>query len=91
MTTTKKYFYYIEYRYNSLKRNNRELSIYRILNGKLSYVGNKKYTTGATRGAESEVFEFLVGKKLIPQKYFKASPCYYKSEVGKKYEIQQIS
>lgn len=48
-------------------------TIYRVKNNLPIYVGECKYNTGSSMGADSEVFNELIKLKLIPKKYYNIS------------------
>lgn len=48
-------------------------TIYRVKNNLPIYVGECKYNTGSTPGADSEVFQELIRLKLIPKSYYNLS------------------
>jgi hypothetical protein len=91
-----KTFIYKETKHNNRTRNNRELTIYHIKNNMPVYIGNYEYSTGSTRGAKHEVFNYLMDNGYIPKKYYKSSECdwmgpgYFYGNVEKYYSITEI-
>lgn len=89
-------FIYKETAYHNRTRNNRELTIYRVKNNKPEYIGIKKFSTGSTRGAQHEAFNYLMDNGYIPKKYYKSSECdwmgagYFYGEVTNHYNIIEV-
>ena len=89
-------FIYKETKHNNRTRNNRELTIYRIKNNMPVYIGTCEYSTGSTRGAKHETFNYLMNSGYIPKKYYKSSVCawmgpgYFSGEVEKHYNIREV-
>lgn len=89
-------FIYKEIAHHNRTRNNRELTIYKIKNNTPVYIGFVKYSTGSTRGAKHETFNFLMDNGHIPKKYYKSSQCgwmgpgYFFGEVTNHYKIIEI-
>ena len=89
-------FIYKEIAHHNRKRNNREVTIYIIKHNKAEYVGTLEYSTGSTRGAQSEVFNFLMDHDYIPKKYYTSSECawmgagYFFGEVTQHYSIIEV-
>ena len=90
-----KTFIYKEIRHHS-RRNNRELTIYRVKNNVPEYVGTCYYSTASCRGAKHETFNFLIANGYIPKKYYNSSLCdwrgagYFFGEVEKFYNIMEV-
>lgn len=91
-----KHFIFKETRYPNRIRNNRELTIYRIKDNVPVYVGSCEYSTGSTRGAVHEAFNYLMDNGYIPKKYYRSSECawrgagYFFGEVTKHYNIVEV-
>lgn len=91
-----KTFIYKETAHHNRTRNNRELTIYKMKNNIPQYVGTLEYSTGSTRGAQHEAFNFLMEHGYIPKKYYKSSECawrgagYFYGEVTAYYNIIEI-
>ena len=89
-------FIFKETKYPSRSRNNRELTIYRIKDNTPVYVGICEYSTGSTRGATHEVFNYLMDTGYIPTKYYTSSRSswsgdgYFYGEVTKHYKILEV-
>lgn len=89
-------FLYKETKHNNRTRNNRELTIYRIKNNIPVYIGTCEYSTGSTRGAKHETFNYLMDNGYIPKKYYKSSECawmgpgYFFGDVEKHYNIIEV-
>jgi hypothetical protein len=91
-----KNFIYKETKHHNRTQNNRELTIYQIKNNTPKYIGSLEYSTGSTRGAQHEAFNYLMGSGYIPKKYYNSSKCswmgagYFFGEVTKLYNIIEI-
>lgn len=91
-----KTFIYKETKHHSRKRNNRELTIYKLEKNTPKYIGSVEYSTGSTRGAIHETFNYLMNNGYIPKKYYKSSECgwigpgYFFGEVTKYYNIFEV-
>ena len=91
-----KIFIYKEIAHHKRTRNNRELTIYRIKENKPLYVGSVEFSTGSTRGAKHEAFNYLMDNGYIPKKYYNSSKCdfmgpgYFFGEVEKHYNIIEV-
>ena len=91
-----KTFIYKEVKHHNRKRNNRELTIYKIENNIPNYIGAVEYSTASTRGATHEVFNFLMNNGYIPKKYYKSSECdwmgagYFFGKVTNFYNIMEV-
>ena len=91
-----KRFIYTETKHQKRIRNNRELTIYQIKNNMPKYIGSLEYSTGSTRGAQHETFNFLMDNGYIPKKYYNSSKCdfmgagYFFGDVTKLYNIIEI-
>lgn len=91
-----KIFIYKEIKHPNRTRNNRELTIYKIKNNIPVYIGTIEYSTGSTRGAKHETFNFLMDNGYIPKKYYNSScdpwtgPGYFYGDVTKLYNIIEI-
>ena len=91
-----KIFIYKETKHQKRTRNNRELIIYKIKNNIPVYIGTLEYSTGSTRGAKHETFNFLIDNGYIPKKYYNSSKCdfmvagYFYGDVTKLYNIIEI-
>jgi hypothetical protein len=91
-----KTFIYKEVAHHNRRYNNRELTIYRLKNNKIEYVGTTSYTTGSTRGAIHEAFNYLMNSGYIPKKYYNSSKSswmgagYFFGEVRKNYDIVEV-
>ncbi len=91
-----KIFIYKEIKHHNRTRNNRELTIYKIKNNIPVYIGRVEYSTGSTRGAQHETFNFLMDNGYIPKKYYNSSKCdfmgpgYFYGDVTKNYNIIEI-
>jgi hypothetical protein len=72
------------------------LTIYKIKDNTPVYVGAVEYSTGSTRGAVHEAFNYLMEQGYIPKKYYKSSECgwmgagYFFGEVTKHYNIMEV-
>lgn len=53
------------------------LRVYRIKNNKPVFIGNVGFNSGATKGAESEVFRLLQEQKEITLALYKSTNGYY--------------
>ena len=88
-----KTFIYKEIAHHNRTRNNIEVTVYRIKDNTPHYIGHFSYSTGATRGAQHEVFNYLMDNGYIPKKYYNSSVCawrgagYFVGEVEKNYSI----
>ncbi len=60
-------FIYKEIAHHKRTRDNRELTIYRIKDNTPQYIGTVEFTTGSTRGAKHEAFNFLMDNGYIPK------------------------
>ena len=91
-----KTFIYKETAYRNRIRNNRELTIYRIKDNKPIYVGSVEFSTGSTRGAKHEAFNYLMDNGYIPKKYYNSSKSdwcgagYFYGDVEKYYSIIEV-
>lgn len=91
-----KTFIYKETAHHKRTRNNRELTIYTIKNNKPVYIGTVEYSTGSTRGAKHEAFNYLMDNGYIPKKYYNSSvdpwtgPGYFYGDVTKFYNIMEV-
>jgi hypothetical protein len=91
-----KTFLYKETRYPNRTRNNREVVVYRIKHNIPEKIGYFKYSTGSTRGAQHEVFNFLMDNGYIPKKHYNDSACawrgagYFYGAVTEKYNIIEV-
>lgn len=91
-----KIFIYKEIKHHNRTRSNRELTIYKIKNNIPVYIGSVEYSTGSTRGAKHEAFNFLMDNGHIPKKYYNSSKCdwmgagYFYGDVTKLYNIIEI-
>ena len=91
-----KNFIYKEIKHHNRTRNNRELTIYKVKNNMPEYIGTLEYSTASTRGAQHEVFNYLMNNGYIPKKYYKSSECawrgagYFDGNVTKLYNIIEI-
>lgn len=91
-----KTFIYKEIKHHNRTCNNRELTIYKIKNNIPVYIGTVEYSTGSTRGAQHEVFNYLMDNGHIPKKYYNSSKCdfmgsgYFFGDVTKLYNIIEI-
>ena len=89
-------FIYKETARHNRKRFNRELIIYRIKNNKPEYIGYTEFSTGSTRGAQHEAFNYLMDNGYIPKKYYNSScdpwtgPGYFYGDVTKYYNIMEV-
>ena len=89
-------FIFKETKHNNKTRNNRELTIYRIKNNIPVYIGSYEYSTGSTRGAKHEVFNYLMNNGYVPKKYYKSSECawmgpgYFYGDVENHYNIIEV-
>lgn len=89
-------FIYKETKHHNRTRNNREVTIYRIKNNLPVYVGTAEFSSGSTRGAQHEVFNYLMDNGYIPKKYYNSScdpwtgPGYFFGEVTNYYNIVEI-
>lgn len=82
-----KTFVYVETRYHNRKRNNREARIYRVVNNQPKYLGVTSWSSGATRGSDSEVFQWLMDNGYIPKSYCALSESAWQ---GKGYYCQAV-
>ena len=91
-----KTFIYKEVAFHNRTRNNREVTVYQIKQNKPLYIGFFSYSTASTRGAQHEVFNYLMNNGYIPKKYYKSSECawrgagYFFGEVENHYSIIRI-
>lgn len=91
-----KTFIYKEIAHHNKKRYNRELTIYRIKNNTPIYIGYTEFSTGSTRGAKHECFNYLMENGHIPKKYYNSSCSewmgagYFFGEVTKHYNIFEV-
>lgn len=91
-----KTFIYKELRHHNRTRDNRELKIYRMKNNFPVYVGTVYYSTGSTRGAVHEAFNYLMEAGYIPKKYYNSSKCewmgagYFYGDVREHYNIVEV-
>lgn len=53
------------------------VEIYKNSKSMLDYQGAVKFNTGSTKGAESEVLDFLLEKKMITKKLYASAKGYY--------------
>jgi hypothetical protein len=89
-------FIYKETKHHNRVRNNREVTIYRIQNNLPNYIGTVEFSTGSTRGAQHEAFNYLMDNGYIPKKYYTSSECdwmgagYFFGEVQNYYRIIEI-
>ena len=79
------------------KKNNRLSRIYRIVRNTPKYLGYIEYTSGSSRGDESEVFGWLMDNGFIPKSYRNLSSSgwcgagyYCQSVEDKGYKIIQL-
>jgi hypothetical protein len=91
-----KTFIYKEIKHPNKTRNNRELTIYKMNNNAPVYIGTVEFSTGSTRGAIHEAFNYLMNNGYIPKKYYYSSECdwmgagYFFGDVTKIYRIIEI-
>lgn len=91
-----KTFIYKETKHHNRTKNNRECTIYKIKNNRPQYVGTVEYSTASTKGAEAEVFQYLMENGYIPKKYYTSSKCdfmgagYFFGEVTELYNIIEV-
>lgn len=71
----KTYIYTTEKRHT--KRLNRCCRIYRVKNNVPQYIGEVEFSSGATRGAASEVFNKLIELGHLPKSYANIENGYY--------------
>ena len=83
--------------YTSKKPNNkkligkRELNIYRIVRNKPKHVGAVTYHVGLSKGADSEVLNYLIDYKHIPKRFGDINGGYYSPDFeGKGYKIMRV-
>ena len=53
-------YIYKEIAHHNRTRNNREVTVYQIKQNKPLYIGWFSYSTGSTRGAQHDVFNYLM-------------------------------
>lgn len=91
-----KNFIYVEKKYPNRKRDNRECVVYGLSDNKALYLLTIKYSTAATRGAKSEVFNALMEKGYIPKEYYSSSVSastgagYFEGKVTEIYSIEEV-
>lgn len=83
---TKKKFYYYE-RNNTAK--SISLAVLQLKNNSLKRIGICRYQKGSNKGRNSEVYEYLHSKKLVPVREYKATRGYYYSS-NKGVKIEEI-
>lgn len=64
-----------------------EIIVYRISRNTPKYIGEFQFNYGMSKGFESEIFQFLVDKKLIPRKLL---GCSLKEGRGEGYYCQEV-
>tara|TARA_R100001163_G_C4984268_1_gene139267 strand:- start:99 stop:371 length:273 start_codon:yes stop_codon:yes gene_type:complete len=78
MATRKKKFYYkIVKTTRSGSGRKQQVEVYGIRYSDLKYIGKTSWNTAGYRGAESEVYRYLRGKKLVPAGAYKKAGGYY--------------
>ena len=91
-----KTFIYKKTAHHRRTRNNRELTIYEIKKNTPVYIGSVEYSTGSTRGAIHETFNYLMENGYIPKKYYNSSRCdwmgsgYFYGDVRNHYNIVEV-